>query len=104
MVPRGGIQIKEICLGFQLVGDLAATGQTNKNTNKIFLWIGSVPELRFALSRGSTSRKPILILARVIFPIVLLDAAAPVGCAPVADMSLDASLIAPAKDATSPIA
>ncbi len=44
MVPRGGIQAKEIWLSFQVVTTHAIARLTNKNTNKIFLWIGSVPE------------------------------------------------------------
>lgn len=46
MVPRGGIKAKEIWLCFQIVGTHARAGIANKNTNKIFLWIGSVPGYR----------------------------------------------------------
>ncbi|PZV37216.1 hypothetical protein B5V02_12805 [Mesorhizobium kowhaii] len=44
MVPRGGIQVKEICFCFHIVDYSPPAILSNENTNKIFLWIGSVPE------------------------------------------------------------
>ena len=49
MVPRGGIQVNEIWLRLQVVVVRTATALTNRNTNKIFLWTGSVPKRRPAL-------------------------------------------------------
>ncbi|MER8517726.1 hypothetical protein NKH47_33220, partial [Mesorhizobium sp. M1060] len=45
MVPRGGIQVKKIPFCFQILRGMLAASDTNINTNKIFLWIGSVPAI-----------------------------------------------------------
>ncbi|ESX22195.1 hypothetical protein X766_00055 [Mesorhizobium sp. LSJC255A00] len=45
MVPRGGIQVKKIPFCFQILRGMLAASATNINTNKIFLWIGSVPAI-----------------------------------------------------------
>lgn len=58
MVPRGGIQVKEIRLRFLMVRTHIATVPTNRSTNKIFLWISSVPKF----SVCSTPAYPHLIL------------------------------------------
>jgi hypothetical protein len=42
---RGGIQVKEIWLCFQIIDRHPLAILSNKNTNKIFLWIGSVPNI-----------------------------------------------------------
>ncbi|TIO06095.1 hypothetical protein [Mesorhizobium sp.] len=53
MVPRGGFEAKEIWLCFQIVDTHTRAGIANKNTNKIFLWIGSVPGYRSIRSMPS---------------------------------------------------
>ncbi|WP_210237044.1 hypothetical protein, partial [Mesorhizobium sp. M8A.F.Ca.ET.213.01.1.1] len=53
MVPRGGFEAKEIWLCFQIVDAHTRAGIANKNTNKIFLWIGSVPGNRSIRSMPS---------------------------------------------------
>lgn len=45
MVPRGGIQVEKIPFSFQRLMRRLAASATNRNTNKIFLWIGSVPDI-----------------------------------------------------------
>lgn len=45
----------EICLCFQIVGAQATAGLTYKNTNKIFLLIGSVLERRRSVTCGLAS-------------------------------------------------
>ncbi|MGY2993715.1 hypothetical protein [Mesorhizobium sp. URHB0026] len=45
----------EICLCFQMVGAQATAGLTYKNTNKIFLLIGSVLERRRSVTCGLAS-------------------------------------------------
>lgn len=52
-MPRGGIEAKEIWLCFQIAGTHARAGTSNNNTNKIFLWIGSVPGYRSIRSMPS---------------------------------------------------
>lgn len=44
MVPRGGIQVSKIMSCFQILREVATAAVANRNTNKIFLWIGSVPD------------------------------------------------------------
>ncbi|RUV66854.1 MAG: hypothetical protein EOR26_32070 [Mesorhizobium sp.] len=53
VVPRGGFEAKEIWLCFQIVDAHTRAGIANKNTNKIFLWIGSVPGNRSIRSMPS---------------------------------------------------
>ncbi|SIT55794.1 hypothetical protein BQ8794_240001 [Mesorhizobium prunaredense] len=68
MVPRGGIQAVENLLCFQMVRTHAIAGLANKNTNKIFLWIGSVPDIAlFAQCHRvpTLSQKPIAVATRV---------------------------------------